>query len=325
MVSRYEAIKKWRFDKMTTVLTNHTELNRLHDEVMERTVQEAIQKVEGEWGEAPAPFAFFLMGSAGRFEQSIWSDQDHGIIYDGDTKYQAYFLALGEEIRDGLVAVGYEECDGKVMSSNPLWCQSYLDWKGQISSWLEEASWQSLRHFSTFFDSRVLIGKQEYLYELKQWAFSIIRENRELYQRFVDNVDFVQKGVGVFGQLLPELRGERSGSIHLKKTVFFSYVNALRILALKEEIVNPSTISRFEEIPEHMYASIKKYEQEFRELLTYRLRSRKNAKNYKEVHHIPLNTLTKEEKQELKHFMKKGYKLFSETKNIIEKECSTWL
>ncbi|UFT99658.1 DUF294 nucleotidyltransferase-like domain-containing protein [Radiobacillus kanasensis] len=324
MVSRYKAIKKWRYEKMKDVCTNHFELNALHDEVMKRTVHESIRKVEGEWGCAPAPFAFFLMGSAGRFEQSIWSDQDHGIIYQGEMKHQSYFLALGEEIKNGLVEVGYEECDGKVMSSNPLWCQSRIDWKGQIMSWLEEASWQSLRHFSTFFDSRVLIGSDDYLEELKQCAFLIIRENPRLYKRFIDNVDFIKKGVGVFGQLLPELHGEQSGSIHLKKTVFFPYVNALRLLALKEEITSPSTLSRFETLPEQMYVLIGKYEQDFMKLLAFRLRSRKDARNYKEVHHIPLHTLTKEEKHELKLLMKTGYKLFSETKAILEKECSTW-
>ncbi|MRH43806.1 hypothetical protein GH741_14100 [Aquibacillus halophilus] len=324
VLNSYADIKKWRKQELVTVSTDHQQLNELHDEVIKKTVAISMDKVQRELGKPPAPFAFFLMGSAGRFEQSVLSDQDHGIIFNGSDDNQFYFLKLGSEITEALAEVGYERCDGLVMSSNPLWCQSIEGWTSQISDWLDEASWQSLRHFSTFFDSRVLVGETDFLTELKQEAFSILKKQPRLYLRLVENVDFVKKGIGIFGQLLPELHGEHSGAIQLKQTTFFPYVNSLRLLALKDSMFEPSTLSRFKELSPNTYPTIKNYEDDFIELLNFRLHFRKNARNYNEVHLIHLDALTKKDKQHLKKLMKQGYKLFSETKLLMVKECSTW-
>ncbi|WP_186576015.1 DUF294 nucleotidyltransferase-like domain-containing protein [Aquibacillus kalidii] len=310
-------IKEWRQQQIAVVSTNHKKLNEFHDEVYKETVQLAIDEMQSEKGTAPAPFAFFLMGSAGRFEQSVWSDQDHGIIFDGGENCQPYFLALGEKITNALYSVGYELCDGKVMSLNPKWCRSIRSWEIQVTDWLNEADWQSLRHFSTFFDSRVLIGDVDYLSPLKNRAFQIMEQNLTLYQRLMDNVGFMKKGIGVFGQLLPEPHGEMAGSIRLKQQCFYPYVNSLRLLALKNKMTVPSTLSRFDELPKS-YSSIKKYKADFMRLLDFRLHFRKEASNYSEVHLLPLSILTKQDKKELKNLMKQGYSLFSETNELLE-------
>ncbi|WP_245830951.1 DUF294 nucleotidyltransferase-like domain-containing protein [Sediminibacillus massiliensis] len=322
VLKSYVEIKRYRDRYMSSVSSDHKKMNLLHDELIRNTVHVAMDKVQEELGGPPAPFAFFLMGSAGRFEQSVWSDQDHGIVFDGEDSFTDYFLALGEEITHGLATVKYEYCDGKVMSSNPLWCRSVQEWKKQLSSWLEKATWESLRHFSTFFDSRVLLGESSMLRVQKQEAFSILQNNPGLYIRLMENFDFIKKGIGIFGQLLPEQHGLNSGNIHLKQTAFFPYVNSLRLLALKNQIYSPSTLSRFKQLPDK-YQSVKSYEGDFVDLLQFRLHFRKDAKSYKEVHHVPLNSMGKNEKHQLKQLMKHGYKLFDETKKIIENECST--
>ncbi|WP_246050133.1 DUF294 nucleotidyltransferase-like domain-containing protein [Aquibacillus sediminis] len=324
VMESYTEIKKWRWIQMSKVASDHEQLNKLHDHIIRETVHVAMKKVCAEWGSPPAPFAFFLMGSGGRFEQSIWSDQDHGIIYDGnDDECQSYFLELGKEITHGLAVVDYELCDGYVMASYPLWCQSISSWQQQIKQWLQEARWESLRHFSTFFDSRVVIGREAYLKTLKETAFSLLKSQPHLYIRLVENVAFIQKGIGVFGQLLPETRGEQAGTIKLKQTTFFPYVNALRLLALKNDVFLPSTLSRFK-LLENNYPTIGRYRPYFQELLDFRLRFCKHARSYKQVHVVHKHALSKEGRQQLKVLMKNGYSLFSETKSIVEKECSLW-
>jgi CBS domain-containing protein len=320
----YTEINNWRQEHIKKVSTNHYELNTLHDEVIRKTVEVAIKSVQREWGDPPASFAFFVMGSAGRFEQSVWSDQDHGLIFDGSTDCEAYFLTLGKEIENALQIVGYDRCEGKVMASNPLWCQSIVDWRQQITDWLTEASWESLRHFSLFFDSRVLIGEALFIEEIKKHACTIMRHHPKLYLRLVENVDFVKKGVGIFGQLLPESYGEQSGRIQLKQTTIFPYVNSLRLLALKENVTSSSTLSRFGEI-RFKHPSVFSFEQFFIQLLHFRLRFQQDVKSYQQVHLLSLDKLSKEDKRELKLLMKKGYSLFSATKKIIENECSAWL
>ncbi|GGC98131.1 hypothetical protein GCM10007216_31140 [Thalassobacillus devorans] len=322
-LNSYEEIRDWRQTYIKDVSTDHDKLNSFHDEVITATVKCALDYVQRERGNPPAPFAFFLMGSAGRFEQSVFSDQDHGIIFAGSQGFEDYFLTLGLEITVGLEVVGYQRCDGKVMASNPLWCQSLSNWNQQVNDWLTEANWTSLRHFSTFFDSRVLIGEDSFLEEIKREALRIIHARPELFIRLVENVDFIKKGVGVFGQLLPGAHGEQSGKLHVKQTAFFPYVNAMRLLAFKEGILAPSTLTRFKEIKAD-YPSMHRFEDYFMKLLDFRLRFQQDVVSYDEAHLIAMAQLTKEDKKELKLLMKKGYELFSEIKKVIDNECSAW-
>ncbi|QGH33019.1 hypothetical protein GI584_02670 [Gracilibacillus salitolerans] len=318
----YEDIRKWREQHIHEQI-DHEQLNNFHDDLMLKTVQLAMEKVKEEQGEVPAPFAFFLMGSASRREQSIWSDQDHGIIFDGPKQHQTYFQKLGTEIVDGMELVGYERCEGKVMASESRWTKSVEGWKQQITNWLDEESWQSLRHFSTFFDSRVLLGEERLLADVKQVTFSYIQSHPKIINRLVDNVGFIRKGVGVFGQILPEQSGKRTGQINIKTTALFPFVNALRLLVLCNQVMKTPTIERFAAL-KTKYSFLTEYQILFESLLAFKFQFTKDAVEYEEVHYIPLKKLSKKDKQELKEYMKKGAELFERTKNTIEKECSKW-
>jgi CBS domain-containing protein len=323
LLNEYSLLAKWRERKIKSVIHNHEKLNQFHDLVIKRSVKLAMCKVRRVWGDPPARFAFILMGSGGRFEQSVWSDQDHGIIFECDERNQPYFLALGSEIAKALYKAGYEYCDGNVMSLNPIWCKSIYLWKEQIGDWLEKESLESLRYFSTFFDSRVLIGEGSFLEELKAFSFIKLKEKQTLYIRLLENVSHLRKGIGPFGQLLPAASGENAGTINLKETVFFPYVNSLRLLALMEGITVPSTLSRFDQLPSHYY-DIKAYKSVFLNLLNFRLFHQKDASDYKHVHLLNVLELSKQDKKLLKYFMKRGYGLFSHTTELIHEGVRRW-
>lgn len=316
----YEQLKEWRERNINAVSSDHHKLNEFHDELMKNTVKIALEKVESEWGKPPTHFAFFVMGSAGRGEQSVWSDQDHGIIYEATAGFQDYFLTLGREITKGLTIVGYEQCDGNVMASNPLWCKAAFAWEKQILDWLDESDWESLRYFITFSDSRVLVGNDDLLLKLKNIAFSKLDAEPSLYKRLYENVGFIKKGIGIFGQLLPEVKGEDTGTINLKLTMFFPYVNSLRLLALLEKIPEASTLERFQLLSSN-YQPIKDYQVDFLKLLNYRLFFQRDAVSYKKVHLLDVKSMSTREKENIKQIMKNGRKLFKETIKIIDKRC----
>ncbi|RWZ51334.1 hypothetical protein EQV77_16860 [Halobacillus fulvus] len=319
MFNSYEEIKQWRQDTIQSVEGDHADLNAFHDQIMNHTFTLALEKVKSEQGEPPAPFVFFLMGSAGRYEQSIWSDQDHGILFRGDDVHQSYFLQLGEEISTGLGVTGYEKCDGNVMASNPLWCQPVEVFKQQITDWLNEESWQTLRNFSIFFDSRSFHGEDELLLEAKQHSFSLIDGHPHLYERLMDNFEYMKKGVGVFGQLLPDQKDAGKNELHLKHTVYFPYVNALRLLALKKNLTTASTISRFEQL-RFFYPFIATYEKDFRRFLELRLLLKKGEESYEKVHLLSIEKLSKKDKQELKHLIRRGQRLFTSVTSVMKEE-----
>ncbi|GAB2565813.1 DUF294 nucleotidyltransferase-like domain-containing protein [Gracilibacillus alcaliphilus] len=319
-MKQYTEIMEWRNQNLLQAKDYQT-LNDIHDEVMLSVVQNAMKIMQEKQGPPPACFAFFVMGSAGRREQMVWSDQDHGIVYDGDSSDQTYFQDLGKEIVEGMVITGYAVCEGKVMASESMWTKSLPAWKRQVQEWLEEENWQSLRHFSTFFDSRILLGEENLLHQIKQVIFRYIETSPRVMLRLIDNVDFIPKGLGVFGQLLVERSGPRTGQMNIKTTTIFPYINALRLLAIWNHCLAVPTIDRMLVLKER-YPFIEKYQQALEGVLAFKYQRTMTAKTYDDVHYIHVDSLTKQEKQQWKEYVKQGIALFDEMKKHIENECS---
>lgn len=317
----YAEIRNYRDKQIQNVSSDPFKLNQFHDEIMLQVINEAMRKTSEEHGPAPVPFSFFVMGSAGRFEQAIWSDQDNGIIYkDTGSSTKDYFLLLGKEISNGLYQAGYEYCDGKVMASNPFWCRSLSEWKEQIASWIGQSSWDSIRNLLIFIDCRSLYGESDYINLLKKFAYDSIHEVK-LMQRILHNTMNLKKGIGVLGQFLTETHGTYAGSLNIKDKILFPYINAVRLLAIKERIFETSTLSRLdqiscEKIPNH---EKEKYKQQFITLLNDRLQFA-NQQDYQSSHYLSIDQLNKEQRKEIKEIIRTGFTLYQDARRIIELE-----
>ena len=235
-----------REKEMSKVAHSSDQLNQLHDRLMVEVIQTALIYTEKDKGPLPCPFSFMVMGSAGRFEQAIWSDQDHALIYkDPSDRAKNYFLSLGKEISSGLFQIGYEYCDGDVMASNPLWCHSIPEWNQQIENWAHKASWESIRHLLILIDGTQSFGEHHYVEELKHNLYRWIKDY-QLLPRIFENTLHLKKGLNVLGQFLVESHGTHTGYLNVKEKVLFPYVNAVRMLAIKEKLLETSTLSRIQ-------------------------------------------------------------------------------
>lgn len=275
-------------------------------------------------GKPPCPFSWFVLGSAGRFEQGPVSDQDHGMIYETDDgEARGYFLRLGMEISHGLNEVGYPYCDGFVMSSNPLWCRSLKQWSQQINEWIVKETLDSIRYIQILFDARVLIGEYDYIGLLKQQILIHCEANPKLLHRFFDNIKHVKKSVGIFGQLLVQPHGPYEGHINLKYSAFLPYVNTTRILAIKEGITDSSTLFRLTKLESlHSYDQfLKPYKDNFKTLLHFRMSSIRAGTSYEESHYLFVKNLSTTEKKVIKQILKDGEKFHSYVQKLIEKGC----
>lgn len=319
-MSTYQQLKNYRSSQIKYVAENHFELNRFHDRLIKQVVYEATNQVSKEWGPSPSPFSFFIMGSGGRLEQSIWSDQDHGIIYKEDNKKaEEYFSILGHEISKGLSIVGYQKCDGGVMASNPLWCKPLAEWEDQIKSWEYDLSWESIRHLLIFIDARSIFGNPIYIYQLKKMIYQS-ENKRQLLSRMLINTMHIKKGLGVLGQFLVESHGLHSGSLNIKETAVFPYVHAFRLLAYKENIYETSTLSRLNQLSKNIMSTNdqQSYKAHFLKLLNYRLLYCDHS-NYDNGHYLSIDLLSKTEKKDLKEIIKLGNQLHQYTRKLIEK------
>ncbi len=317
----YSGILAYRKQHFNSDDLSPNELNVLHDNIIRHTITIAFNKTTQKLGSPPSSFCFFVMGSAGRKEQGIWSDQDHGIIYEHThPEAQEYFLALGKEIAEGLMHAGYSLCEGKVMASNPFWCRSYDQWIQQVNNWLDDASWESIRHLLTFMDSRAFLGEERFILELKQYSYQLI-EKKYLITRILDNTMHIKKSIGVFGQLLLETHGPYSGCLNIKESAIYPYVNAGRLLAIHEKLNATSTIERLQGVRDSILPNEvrEKYADQFAKLQMYRLVYGIHT-DYESGHFLNINKLSKSEKKNVKEIIKNGIQLTEYVKKLAAKD-----
>ncbi|KHF38791.1 DUF294 nucleotidyltransferase-like domain-containing protein [Halalkalibacter okhensis] len=289
-----------------------------HEQIIKKAVCLALKKTESEWGQPPAHFAFFLMGSGGRLEQSFWSDQDHGLVYESSNEEdKSYFLYLGREIVYALEKVGYDRCDGNVMASNSKWCRSFEKWEEQLKSWLREDRWETLRYTLTFVDARSVYGKHELVKQLKQTTYEFIQSHPQSLKRLTENTGRLKKGIGLFNQLLVETKGIHKGKFDFKQIVLFPYVNGLRLLAIEQKILASSTIERFQQLS-NKHSEVKKLQEAFEDLLEQRVLWQKNIEQYEYIHHLTIEDLSKEEKRRLKDWVREGQRLYQTIERLLK-------
>src|SRR5215207_6508055 len=98
---------------------------------------------ERDLGPAPCAYAWMALGSEGRMEQVLLTDQDNALVYaDDSAEARAYFPRLAARVVDGLVAAGFPPCPGGYMASQ--WCRSLADWQALFRGWIERPDPQAL-------------------------------------------------------------------------------------------------------------------------------------------------------------------------------------
>lgn len=227
------------------------EINKIHDALIRRAIQLAEKELweEGQ-GEPPVRYSFVLFGSGGRSEQTLWSDQDNGLIYETCDDAQAsesadrYFAMLAARIRDVLESLGYPPCEGNVICTNARWRKSLNDWQKMLAEWLEDPHFEHIRYVLITADARSVWGDDSLVRRLKDHLFAYTHEQPEILQSMVNNTLRHKVLLGPFGNLLKERYGEDTGSIDIKYGSYIPMVNGIRMLAIRESAHATNTLER---------------------------------------------------------------------------------
>ncbi|MEO5911680.1 MAG: DUF294 nucleotidyltransferase-like domain-containing protein, partial [Pelobium sp.] len=154
----------------------HAEIvNQVITTIADTISQKVIEEVFKEIGPAPAKFVFIVLGSEGRKEQTLKTDQDNAIIYEDKANEQrelvrSYFLDFATRVSDKLNEIGFVYCSGDFMAKNPKWTHSLSHWKRNYKSWIDESLPETAIMFSTFFDCRPIYGDNSIIDELREFV-----------------------------------------------------------------------------------------------------------------------------------------------------------
>ena len=207
-----------------------------------------IEVASGAADTGGVPWCWISLGSEGREEQTLSSDQDNGIIFgDGQDPAQlrAKMLPLAQRINAMLDACGFPLCRGGVMASNPEWCLSLHEWKERFRNWIFEGDPLALLNASIFFDLRPLYGAAGLADELTGWLAREAAANRRFQFQMAANALKRTVPLGMFHRFVLDKHGKYPGTIDLKIGVASLFVDAARIYGLASGIHASNTAQRF--------------------------------------------------------------------------------
>ena len=183
----------------------------------------------------------FVMGSEGRGEQLLKTDQDNGLILRNGYTPPADLNAICLQFSQALASFGYPECPGHIMVSNPQWCKSASEFGQMVQQWLLMPTPDSLMNLAIFLDAHAVCGDAQLLTQVQQSLMRLATDNDAMLARFASAIDAFGNSQGWWNRLLGLDEG-----LHLKKEGIFPIVHGVRSLALAHHLEDKGTVARIE-------------------------------------------------------------------------------
>ncbi|SHH62910.1 DUF294 nucleotidyltransferase-like domain-containing protein [Winogradskyella jejuensis] len=228
-------------------------ISSINDAITKRIIDIALSKMPSK---PPAEFVWLSIGSQGRQEQLLLTDQDNAIVFeDVDAqdydKTKTYFLELSDFITKDLEAVGFELCPAEMMANNPKWCLSVTEWSDQFHKWITTPDQNSLMLSTIFFDYDNVYGDKTLVKQLSERIFQSIESNDIFLTYLGRNALQNPPPLSFFRQFLVEANGEHKDYFDIKARAIMPLVDAARLLILSHNIKSVNnTIERYEKLVE---------------------------------------------------------------------------
>ena len=200
------------------------------------------------FADLPDGFAFVVLGSEGRQEQTLTTDQDNAIIYADELNAEQVerIEAFATELIDQLIAIGVPPCPGGIMASRPEWRRSFSGWTRELDRWLTEATPENVLKGSMFFDLRTLSGDPTLEERLRQHIDMRLKQDAAFLVRTAANVLRFKPPLGWFGRFRVEREGPHRGQLDVKRAGIFAITEGIKVLALEAGILKGGTRERLE-------------------------------------------------------------------------------
>jgi CBS domain-containing protein len=193
--------------------------------------------------ELVANSCLIVMGSEGRREQILKTDQDNALLLRDGFEF-AGLAELAERFNAALGELGYPPCPGQIMLSNPLWRQPLARFRETMRDWVHGADTEGPMRLAIFFDAAPVAGDAELLAEARRWLDTILSHNDAFLARFASAVDQFTEPSGWWRWLTGSRRDEQP--LDLKKLGTFPIVHGVRALALQYHVRAVGTVQRLQ-------------------------------------------------------------------------------
>ncbi|SFT49074.1 DUF294 nucleotidyltransferase-like domain-containing protein [Halomonas saccharevitans] len=179
-----------------------------------------------------------VMGSEGRGEQILKTDQDNGLIVADDLDWPDCQAQM-QRLTETLIELGYPPCPGDIMVSNPEWVGTESQWRERIAQWAAKRDGESLMRLAIMLDAHAVAGNASLLERLREELFERCSRDEILLSYFARTALRFSTPLTLFGSLKKPQHG-----VDIKKGGIFPIVHGVRTLALERRITATSTLER---------------------------------------------------------------------------------
>ena len=227
-------------------------ISEINTAITKRAIQLSIKEIGIE---PPVSYTWLALGSQGRKEQLLMTDQDNALVFENvsEEKYaetKKYFLELASKVTEKLNIVGFEYCPANIMASNPKWCLSICEWKSQFKDWIKHPTSDKILNSIIFFDFEFIYGDTRLYDKMAKSIFKYIHK-KPVFLGFLSKATLDNPApLGFFKQFLVEADGENKDHFNIKSRAIRPLVDAARIFSLHHQISVNNTIARYEKLME---------------------------------------------------------------------------
>ncbi len=280
-------------------------ITSVSDAISECVISLTIESI----GMPPCKFAFMAMGSEGRMEQTLFTDQDNAIIFDDVPEEQLeevkdYFARLAAIVNKNLDFVGFNYCKGDIMAQNPQWSQPLSVWKKYFSGWITNSDPQSILDTTIFFDFRCIYGEPAFTAGLKEHVNRVAENKAVFFYHMAQSVIKIKLPVNLFGNIKSEHAPGGDDTIDIKK-ILLPVVGFVRTYAIKNRVQETSTPARIQKLYADKIISKAQFDElilsyNYLMMLRFRFQSRQLLNNIQPNNQVDVSRLTEIELTTLK-------------------------
>ena len=217
-------------------------VSRLNDQLSQRSIELALVTPDIE-------FCWIALGSEGRCEQTLSSDQDNAIVFRpphnaGARETRERLLPFARRINEAFADYGFPLCKGNIMASNPECCLSLAEWKERFALWIDHGDPKSLLNAAIFFDFRGIYGATQLVDELRRWLTALAKKNPRFLHQMAANAMRNEIPLSWLRRFRVRARGEHRDTIDIKIGGSALFVDAARIYSLRAAVAATNTEER---------------------------------------------------------------------------------
>ncbi len=184
-----------------------------------------------------------VMGSEGRGEQLLKTDQDNGLILRDGYAAPSNLAEYCTRFAQALERFGYPECPGGIMLRHDAWRGTVSQWSERVRTWLIKGAPEDLMNLAIFLDAHDVSGDDRLLEQVRDRLWELATDNEPMLSRFAAAIDAFGNGTSLLGRMFA-LGSDNSDVLHMKKMGIFPIVHGMRSLALANRIAATSTAER---------------------------------------------------------------------------------